>query len=167
MDYLIQIMRATTIVEVTAKEVAEAEVAIKHVLSLNADIIYYLFGIALDQYVSILSTNNVNGSGIATLKSIVYEETNVSNWRQSNLKAFVKLAPNLESLILRENMYWKWNNDGRFLQQDSLQELLPLRNSLQKLVLFNRLNIVIDNNNTNNENNIVTIQPIPVFLLLF
>ncbi|OEU17867.1 hypothetical protein FRACYDRAFT_238295 [Fragilariopsis cylindrus CCMP1102] len=110
-------------------------------------IIYSEF--ALDQYVSILSTNPKN-NGIATLKSIVYEETNVSNWRQSNLQAFVKLAPNLESLILRENMYWKWNNDGRFLQQDSLQELLPLRNSLRKLVLFNRLNIVIDNDNSFN-----------------
>jgi hypothetical protein len=118
---------------------------------------------ALDQYVSILSTSSSNNSnnnnknnnggngGISTLKRIQYEETNVSNWRQSYLKTFVKLAPNLEILILRENMYWKWNNDGRFLQIDSLNELLPLSKSLKELVLFNRLNIVIDGNETLND----------------
>jgi len=99
---------------------------------------------ALDQYVSVLSTNknNSNGGGIPTLKRIQYEETNVSNWRVTDLKTFVELAPNLEYLLVRENMHWEWEDDSIYLPADDIKELLPLSKSLRELVLFNRLNII-------------------------
>ena len=98
---------------------------------------------AFDMYVSILSTT-INRP-LVHLKRIRYEETNVSNWRITHLKTFARMAPNLESLILRENMHWRWKGDDdheKFLPAESIQELLPLSKSLQELVLFNRLNVV-------------------------
>lgn len=104
---------------------------------------------ASDQFVSILSppTNTTamfqttRTAGIPSLKRIHFEETNVSNWRNSYLQRFVELAPNLEVLHVRENMKWKWNVGSKFFQAEDIRDLLPLSKSLKALVLFNRPNI--------------------------
>lgn len=99
---------------------------------------------ASDQFVSILAPPPAmirQRTRIPSLKKIHYEETNVSNWRNSYLKTFVELAPNLESLIVRENMRWKWKEGSLFFQAEHINDLLPLSGSLRKLILFNRPNI--------------------------
>jgi len=97
---------------------------------------------AADQFVSILSPPPTTiRRGIPSLKRIHYEETNVSNWRNSYLKSFVELAPNLEILKIRENMRWKWKEESIFFRADEICDLLPLSGSLRELVLFNRPNI--------------------------
>jgi hypothetical protein len=111
---------------------------------LNLQDLTILSEFASDQFVSILSppaTIIRQRVGIPSLKKIQYEETNVSNWRNSYLQTFVELAPNLEILQVRENMKWKWKERSIFFRAENICDLLPLSGSLQELVLFNRPNI--------------------------
>ena len=110
----------------------------------NLEDLTILSEFASDQFVSILSPPSAMvrpRTRIPSLKKIQYEETNVSNWRNSYLNTFVELAPNLESLKVRENMRWKWKEGSIFFRAEDIRDLLPLSGSLRELVLFNRPNI--------------------------
>eukprot|EP00536_Pseudo-nitzschia_multiseries_P011900 jgi/Psemu1/30445/gm1.30445_g len=106
---------------------------------------------AADQFVSILGPPPPSPSAsayededrlrIPSLRRIHYEETNASNWRSSTLRAFVEIAPNLEILVLRENILRRWDLRDPLFPAESLADLLPLAGSLRELVLFNRHNL--------------------------